>query len=159
MAYSPRTKFIYHGARYIPQVFRTAPFNSGGTLPGWGSTTNDVRGIGEYGVYGAIDSTTGKIAWKITVGNPAGSGIMVAGDLVFFGEPIGLFHAVDASSGKILWTFDATMIKGAGGADAAPVAYMVNGREFIANAFGGNPNEDPTILGDAVIAFALPVSK
>jgi quinohemoprotein ethanol dehydrogenase len=159
MAYSPRTKFVYHGARYIPQVFRTAPGNVGGTLPGWGSTTNDVRGIGEYGLYGAVDTTTGKIAWKITVGNPAGSGMLVAGDLVFFGEPVGLFYAVNAGSGQILWTFDATTIKGAGGANAAPIAYVVNGREFIANAFGGNQNEDPTIVGDSVVAFALPDNK
>jgi hypothetical protein len=38
---------------------------------------------------------------------------------------------------------------------------MVNGREFIANAFGGN-EEDRDIegspLGDAIVAFALPRS-
>jgi hypothetical protein len=34
---------------------------------------------------------------------------------------------------------------------------MVNGSEFIANAFGGNPNEGTTNKsGDAVIAFTLP---
>jgi hypothetical protein len=34
---------------------------------------------------------------------------------------------------------------------------MVNGCEFIANAFGGNPNEgSANKSGDAVIAFTLP---
>jgi quinohemoprotein ethanol dehydrogenase len=156
MAYSPRTQFIYHHARYIPQAFHTTPTNtSGGTLPGWGSTTDDVPGITEYGVYGAVDATTGKIAWKIRTDDPADSGMTVAGDLVFFGENSGLFHAVDAKTGSVLWTFDATTIPGTGGSTAAPIAYVVNGREYIANGFGGNPGED-TALGDAIIAFALP---
>ena len=157
MAFSPRTKFIYHGARYVPQVFQTAPGNVGGTLPGWGSTTDDVPGIVEFGVYGAVNAVTGKIAWKMKVDLPADSGMLVAGDLVFFGETQGLFHGLNASTGKVLWTFDATNVRGAGSPTAAPVAYSVNGREFIANAFGGNPNEgDENKSGDALIAFALP---
>lgn len=157
LAYSPRTRFIYHGARYVPQVFQTAPGNFGGTLPGWGSTTDDVPGITEFGVYGAVNTTTGKIAWKMNVADPSDSGMLVAGDLVFFGETQGLFHGVNAATGKVLWTFDATKLRGAGSPTAAPIAYMVNGHEFIVNAFGGNPNEgDANISGDAVIAFGLP---
>jgi alcohol dehydrogenase (cytochrome c) len=156
-AYSPRTKFLYQDARYLPQVFQTNPTNtSGGTLPGWGSTTDDVPGITPYGIYGALDTTTGKIAWQIPVQYPAGSGWAVAGDLAFFGESQGLFHAVNAATGQMLWTFNALTIPGAGGATAAPVAYMVDGREYIANGFGGNPGEPYSPLGDAIIAFSLP---
>jgi quinohemoprotein ethanol dehydrogenase len=160
LAYSPRTNFVYHGARYIPQVFQTAPGNVGGTLPGWGSTTNSVPGIQEFGVFGAVNAATGKIAWKIKVPDPAASGMLVAGDVVFFGETQGLFRGVNAFTGQVSWTFDATTVNGAGSPTAAPIAYMVNGREFIANAFGGNPNEgDQNKMGDAVIAFALPKGK
>ncbi len=98
---------------------------------------------------------------------PAKSGLAVAGDLVFFGEGNGKFHAADAERGRILFTFDPAQsrIRNVGGAAASPVAYVANGREFIAYAFGGNvPDrnnftfQDPNSgrVGDAIIAFALP---
>ncbi len=72
MAYSPRTKYLYQQARYFPPVFQTWPTNiTGGTTPGWGSTTDDVPGITNYGKYGAIDIATEKIASQITVPQPA----------------------------------------------------------------------------------------
>src|SRR6266404_4344493 len=45
-----------------------------------------------------------------------------------------------------------------GGAQAAPVAYVIKGKEFIVNGFGGNFNDrqfPPNPVGDAVIAFSL----
>jgi glucose dehydrogenase len=78
--------------------------------------------------------------------------------VAFFGETSGLFHAVDAATGNMLWTFNATTIPGAGGATAAPAVYVIDGREFVVNGFGGNPGEDNCPLGDAIIAFALPRS-
>ena len=154
-AYSPRTKFLYQYARYIPRVFQTSPTNvTGGNFPGWGSTTDDVTGITEYGLVGAVDTTTGKIAWQIKVPDPPDCGWVVAGDVAFFGEVNGLFHAVDAATGNMLWTFNALTIPGAGGATAGPIAYMVDNREYIAMPFGGNPPDAP--VGDAIIAFSLP---
>jgi quinohemoprotein ethanol dehydrogenase len=78
-----------------------------------------------------------------------------------FGEGNGKFHAADAETGKVLFTFDAPKrVKNAGGAAASPVAYVVKGREFIVNAFGGNVpdrnNFPPNPVGDAIIAFSLP---
>jgi hypothetical protein len=32
-------------------------------------------------------------------------------------------------------------------------------REYILNGFGGSPGEDGSVLGDAIIAFALPKSS
>ncbi len=156
MAYSPRTGFLYQDARSVPKVFQTAPGNVGGTFPGWGSTTNDVPGIGEYGIYGAINTATGKIAWQIKTAMPADSGWVVAGDVAFFGETQGLFHAVNAATGQILWTFDASTVPGAGGSTSEPIAYVAGGKEFIVNGFGGNPGEGGSPLGDAIIAFSVP---
>jgi outer membrane protein assembly factor BamB len=82
-----------------------------------------------FGLYGATDTTTGKVVWKIKIAQPAKSGVLIAGDLVFFGEGNGKFHAVDAATGKMLFTFDGTSIKDGGGAQAAPVAYVVKGRD------------------------------
>src|SRR5262249_16226514 len=109
---------------------------------------------------------TGRIAWRIEVPLPAKSGMVVAGDLVFFGEGAGKFHAADAQTGRILFTFDPSTsgIPNVGGAASAPIAYVANGREFIVNMFGGTVPDrnnfdfvDPNSgkLGDAVIAFAL----
>ena len=54
----------------------------------------------------------------------------------------------------------AIRLSNGGGAQAAPVAYVVNGKEYIVNAFGGNfpdrENFPPNPVGDAVIAFILP---
>jgi glucose dehydrogenase len=92
----------------------------------------------------------------MTPGINPGSGIGVAGDLVFFGESNGLLHAANAATGKILWTYDASKVPNAGGANASPAFYVVNGKEYVLYGFGGEPGEGPGVLGDAVIAFALP---
>jgi outer membrane protein assembly factor BamB len=116
-----------------------------------------VPGSSAHGVYGAIDTRTGKMAWQdaMTPGINPSSGIGVAGDLVFFGEAQGLLHAADASTGQILWTFDASTVPNAGGATASPAFYVINGKEYVAYGFGGEPGEGPGVLGDVVIAFAL----
>jgi quinohemoprotein ethanol dehydrogenase len=162
-AYSPRTKFVYYGTRYEPVAYHTFPGDTGPNGGGafLGSTFHGkIPGVTDFGIFGATDTTTGKVAWKIEVAQPAKSGLLVAGDLVFFGEGNGKFHAVDASTGRALFAFDPTGIPNVGGAQAAPIAYVVNGREFIVNAFGGNsadrPNFPPNPGGDAVIAFGLP---
>ena len=57
-----------------------------------GSTfINHVPGARPFGIYGATDTRTGKVFWKIRIAQPAKSGVLVAGDLVFFGEGNGNF--------------------------------------------------------------------
>jgi glucose dehydrogenase len=178
-AYSPRTKFVYYGARHDPDVFKTHSGNSSlipqavnGDLHLGSTFINHVPGAKPFGLYGATDTRTGKVVWKIRLPQPAKSGVLVAGDLVFFGEGNGKFDAADAKTGKMLFTFDAPAnIPRAGGAAAGPIAYLAEGREFIVNAFGGNvPDRSITAngnclggghtcdnpVGDAFIAFALP---
>jgi outer membrane protein assembly factor BamB len=162
-SFSPRTGFVYYGTRYEPSTYHTFPSNKGPNDEGLflGSAFEEkVPGVTRFGLFGATDTATGKVIWKIKVDQPAKSGLLIAGNLVFFGEGNGKFHAVNASTGDILWTFDETSIASGGGAQAAPAAYVVNGREFIVNAFGGNAadREDfpPNPVGDAVVAFSLP---
>ena len=114
-----------------------------------------IPGDTHHGVYGAVDTLTGKVAWKFPVTYAPDSGVTIAGDLAFFGDSTGLFYAADARTGKILWTFDSSTVPNAGGANGSPAIYVVNGREYVVYGFGGNPGESP-IPGDAVIAFALP---
>jgi alcohol dehydrogenase (cytochrome c) len=159
-AYSPRTRFIYSHARYVPFDFgvtddpandANCPFSGTCTFTG----TFFIPGVTNHGVYGAVDTLTGKVAWKIPLTPQPDSGVGVAGDLVFFGDSNGIFYAAHAATGKILWTFDSSTVPNAGGANASPAIYVVNGREYVVYGFGGNPGESPK-LGDAVIAFALP---
>jgi len=164
-AYSPRTHYLYSHARYQPLnmgITDNPADNLLCPLPPCayapGGIFGSVPGQTQHGVYGAIDTRTGRVAWTdaMTPGINPGSGIGVAGDLVFFGESNGLLHAADAGTGKILWTFDASKVPNAGGANASPAFYVVDGKEYVVYGFGGEPGEGPGVLGDAVIAFALP---
>jgi outer membrane protein assembly factor BamB len=111
-----------------------------------------------HGVYGAVSPTTGKVAWTIpTTTTTPGSGMTVAGDLVFFGDSTGLFYAASAATGQILWVFDAWTVPNATGGNASAAVYEVNGVEYVAYGFGGEPGQS-FALGDAVIAFALPAA-
>ena len=168
-AFSPRTHFVYYGARYQPTTFQSAPNNTSTfTLPGQdppvtlGSAfARGVPGTNPFGIFGATNVNTGEVAWSINTPQPATSGMLVAGDVVFFGETNGQFHGVNASTGEMLFTFNGpSQITNAGGAAAGPIAYVVNGKEFVANAFGGNALDrftgQPSPVGDAIIAFTLP---
>ena len=136
------------------QVAGAAILTCGAVSPG----TAAPLGV-NHGVYGAINTLTGKVAWSIPILTSApASGMTVGGDLVFFGDSDGIFYAASAATGEILWVFDALTVPGAGGANAAPAVYEVNGVEYVVNAFGGSPIFSP-LMGDAVIAFALPSSK
>jgi PQQ-dependent dehydrogenase (methanol/ethanol family) len=159
-AYSPRTHFVYSHSRYLPGDLGVtdSPANDANCPSATCTFTGTffIPGVVNHGVYGAVDTRTGKVAWKIPVTTTApDSGVGVAGDLVFFGDSNGLFHAADARTGEILWTFDSSTVPNAGGANASPAIYVVDGREYVVYGFGGNPGES-AVLGDAVIAFALP---
>jgi glucose dehydrogenase len=70
------------------------------------------------------------------------------------GDSAGLFYAASAATGATLWSFDAATVPNAGGANGSAAIYEINGVEYVVYGFGGNP--DSSLLGDAVIAFALP---
>jgi outer membrane protein assembly factor BamB len=109
-----------------------------------------------HGVYGAVNTLTGKVAWTIPVTTTTpDSGMSVAGDLVFFGDSTGIFYAASAATGQILWIFDAWTVPKATGGNASAAIYQTNGVEYVVYGFGGEPGNS-FALGDAVIAFALP---
>ena len=91
----------------------------------------------------AMDISTGAIKWELneTSGtNGWGGTISTVTGLVFFGEEGGAFAAADATTGKVLWSFQANQNwKG------SPMAYMFDGKEYIA-----------VIAGGTVVSFALP---
>ena len=95
----------------------------------------------------ALDMETGKIVWEIQqVGPPEAnySGVLsTEGGLVFYGETGGGFAAVDAKTGKTLWHFEANQPW-----KASPMTYMMNGRQYVAIASGGN-----------ILSFAIGTDK
>jgi quinohemoprotein ethanol dehydrogenase len=146
-AYSPRTNMLYSHAKHSPfELAVTAADKVSFAVP---------PGV-NYGVYGAVNTVTGQVAWTIPILTTSpGSGMTVAGDLVFFGDGTGLFYAASAATGEILWVFDASTVPYGGGANASAAVYEVDGVEYVVYGFGGEPGSS-FVLGDAVVAFALP---
>jgi quinohemoprotein ethanol dehydrogenase len=166
-AYSPRTHMIYSHARYSPINIGITNNATNAECPtgqlgqthvstcegGFGGSVPGVN----HGVYGAVNTLTGTVAWTIPILTiTPDSGMTVAGDLVFFGDGTGLFYAASAATGEILWVFDAATVPNAGGATASAAVYEVGGVEYVVYGFGGDPGFGSFTQGDAVIAFALP---
>ena len=151
-AYSPLTHFTYVLGMNQFMTFKTEATTP--NIPGLirlGSTFANVPGGLQDGTLTAIDVNAGKIAWNDPLPQPMiGGALATAGNLVFTGEGNGWFDAFDATSGKLLWRFNL-----GAGVNAPPVAYQVNGHEYIAVAAGGNFQLSYP-LGDAIAIFTLP---
>ena len=118
-----------------------------------------------WGTLNAVDLNTGKIAWKIPLGEYAalkekgipvtgtenyGGPVVTAGGLIFIAAtPDEKIRAFSKTSGKLLWE---AALPAAG--FATPSIYSVNGKQYIVIACGGGKLNAKS--GDAYVAFALP---
>ncbi len=85
-----------------------------------------------YGKVMAIQADTGKTAWEVKIRTPAGGGVLAtAGGLAFTGDAEGNLLAFDSETGEELWSFQT-----GSGIRAAPVAYQLDGVQYIAIASG-----------------------
>ena len=88
----------------------------------------------------AIDAATGEKKWEVPYNRlPStrmlafGGGVLsTAAGLVFSSDDEGNFRAVNASDGRVLWQ---TQL-GASPAGAAPMSYMLDGRQWVVIAVG-----------------------
>ncbi|MCY4513677.1 MAG: PQQ-binding-like beta-propeller repeat protein, partial [Candidatus Tectomicrobia bacterium] len=133
-AYNPITGMIYLSAREMGML--------------WGfekvQTTSNVMLVGAtfelppggYELNKAVDAATGQETWRDQKSKDGYSGGMLstAGGLVMYGGAGGIVHAVDAGNGEILWTFSAGVTF-----KAAPITYMVDGKQYVTIAGGGMP--------------------
>jgi quinoprotein glucose dehydrogenase len=145
-----------HGTPYVMRrKIVTAASGVPCSPPPWGSVV-------------AVDLSTGKIKWETPLGDirnldpklkslPSplmglpnlGGPIATAGGLVFIGAAMDHFiRAFDVETGRELWKGELPA-----GARATPMTYVMNGRQFVVVAAGGNEDWGK---GDSIVAFALP---
>jgi len=87
-----------------------------------------------FGAVRAIDPKTGERKWEFRMSDITEAGILTtAGGVLFSGGREGYFYALDAGSGALLWK--ATV---GGQITAAPIAYSVGGRQYIAISAGNS---------------------
>jgi PQQ-dependent dehydrogenase (methanol/ethanol family) len=151
MAFNPKTRMAYAANLHQPMTYHVeeSPY-PGGKL--WlGGAFKTIPSEQQWGRLVAVNVDTGKVAWGVKTEQPLIGGVLAtAGNLVFNGEANGLFRAFDATNGKELWRFQA-----GAGVNAPAVSYMVNGKQYVAVAAGGN-NQIDAKRGNSVFVFALP---
>jgi PQQ-dependent dehydrogenase (methanol/ethanol family) len=151
MAINPKARLAYAANLHQPMTYHVeeTPY-PGGKL--WlGGAFKTIPSEEQWGRLVAVNIDTGKIAWGVKTPQPLIGGVLAtAGDLVFNGEGNGWFKAFDARTGKELWKYNA-----GAGVNSPAVSYMVNGKQYIAVAAGGNTQLDFK-RGNSVVVFALP---
>lgn len=119
----------------------------------------------------AVDMAEGEIKWKVpfgvldklmpvpiplNYGTPAAGGpIITAGGLIFIGATADArIRAYDIDTGEQVWEYRAPTA-----AQATPMTYMVNGRQYVVFAAGGHSWFYPWGIDDYLLAFALPEKR
>jgi alcohol dehydrogenase (cytochrome c) len=132
MSYSPLTRMIY-----LPAIENCAVFSNNGVeakrlgLPPGPSGFSYVPNQA-YGKMMALHVDTGEVAWQVKTRTPLGGGTLVTGGgLVFNGDPEGNFVAYSTQDGARLWSYQT-----GSGMRGAPIAYHLDGKEYIAVASG-----------------------
>ncbi|MEO9037946.1 MAG: PQQ-binding-like beta-propeller repeat protein [Gemmatimonadaceae bacterium] len=150
-AYSARTGYMYVLGLNEHDVYKLRPEKYAAPASYLTGVWYSVEPKKDYGSFTAVDLNTGRIAWQDTVPQPMVGGAMAtAGGVVFVGTKDRRFLGIDARTGKILWTYAAPA-----GVNAPPVTYMIDGRQYVVVAAGGNLQINAP-RGDEVLAFALP---
>jgi alcohol dehydrogenase (cytochrome c) len=151
-SYNPHLHYLFTAALVQPRFDKPLPYvewKEGGAR--WAGSRQVVPpDVPSYGLFSAVNVDTGEIVWQHRTTQPLMGGSVSVGDLVFVGEGDGHFDAFDAKTGKLLWQYQT-----GAGISAAPVAYEIDGREYVAVASGGNLLLD-TQPGDTLLVFGLP---
>ena len=145
-----------HGPPYVMRRrILTAESGPPCSPPPWGALVaiNLVTGAREWEVpLGDISNLDARLKPRFTTASGLpnlGGPIVTAGGLVFIGAAMDHFlRAFDIETGRELWKGELPA-----GARATPMTYMMNGRQFVVIAAGGNEDWGK---GDSIIAFALP---
>jgi PQQ-dependent dehydrogenase (methanol/ethanol family) len=151
MAIDPRRHVAYAANLHQPMTYSVETSEYPGGKLWLGGAFKVIPSSQQWGRLSAVNLDTGKIAWQADTQQPLIGGVLAtAGNLVFTGEGNGNFDAFDSQTGKKLWSFQC-----GAGVNSPPVAYTVNGKEYIAVAAGGNTQLDYK-RGNSIFVFALP---
>jgi alcohol dehydrogenase (cytochrome c) len=150
-AYAPEIGVIYIAAVHMPTRYTVHTDPGDSSHPALHYITTTPTDEPRWGTLSAIDTKSGRIAWQKRLEQPLIGGVVATkGGLVFVGEGSGRLDAFDATTGELLWQFQTEA-----GVNAPPIAYEVDGTEYIAVAAGGNPLFGYK-TGDELLVFALP---
>ena len=151
MAVNPKLHMAYAANLHQPMTYHVeeAPYPGGSKL--WlGGAFKTIPAEEQWGRLVAVNLDTGKVAWGAKTPQPLIGGVLAtAGDIVFNGEANGWYKAYDARTGKELWKYNC-----GAGVNSPGVSYMVNGKQYIAVAAGGN-NQIDAKRGNSVFVFAV----
>jgi PQQ-dependent dehydrogenase (methanol/ethanol family) len=160
-AYSPLTNAMYmplqNTCGIIAPIADKVVANS---LYGITTKTQISPGMNNVGNIYAISAETGKTLWKFETRAATYSLVATGGGLIFGGDSGGRFRALDQDTGKVLWEINlGSPVSG------FPIAFSVNGKQYIAASTGGalggarsnslTPEIRPS-LNSAIYVFALP---
>ena len=168
-SYDPTSGLLYVNSNNTPYISVLRKNSRGGYDFDGYTYFNDQNGYPAikppWGALTAIDVSSGKFAWQVTLGEYAelrakgipqtgtenfGGSIVTAGGIVFIGgTKDAQFHAFDKTTGKLLWAHTLSA-----GGYATPCTYLANGKQFVAIACGGG-GKLRTKSGDEFVAFAL----
>ena len=127
MAYNPKTGLVYIPAQEIGNEF--LPVNDYKPSPmGWNVAVGSAAIPNTKGFLLAWDPVAQKEVWRVNYLGPWNGGVLTtAGNLVVQGDAAGNVNVYRADSGEKLWSMSAQTAVMAG-----PVAYEVNGEQYIA---------------------------
>ncbi|MGH7544786.1 MAG: pyrroloquinoline quinone-dependent dehydrogenase [Gemmatimonadota bacterium] len=150
-AYSPQTGYVYIQNLHQPMnyIVHSTPYEKGRL---WlGSAFVAIPDEDQWGNTVGVDPVSGRVVWEVRYDDPGIGGLLAtAGGLVFGSEGSGPIAAYDAKSGTKLWAFNA-----GAGCNSAPMAYELDGEQFIAVACGGNFQLNYP-YGNTLYVFGLP---
>jgi quinohemoprotein ethanol dehydrogenase len=143
MSYSPITGLVYipvHSANFVygnDPSFSPGPLRTnlgvdfGGNAPASPEEAEAALASAQ-GRLIAWDPIRQREVWRVERAGPANGGALsTAGGLVFQGTGTGEFQGLDAATGELRWSTDTET-----GVLAAPIAYEIDGREYIAIMVG-----------------------
>ena len=132
MAYSPKTNLFYVPSNEWGMEIWNEPvtYKKGAAYLGAGFTIKPL--YDDYiGALRAVNPKTGKIEWEVKNEAPLWGGVLVAGDLVFWGTPEGFLKAADAKTGKVVWQFQT-----GSGIVAPPITWKEGNDQYVSVVSG-----------------------